>query len=98
MKAKVHAITAEIHHLPLIYHWLGLFLCFKFAGWLLAMFDLNMASWLGTFGQFLLGSLSFIGIMAIPPQSTHTSIRNPNRKNRRPTDHCGRQPDTNFHD
>ena len=81
MKAKVHAITAEIHRLPLIYHWLGLFLCFKFAGWLLAMFDLNMAGWLGTSGQFLLGSLFFWAVMGLPTQT----VPAPNRKNRRPT-------------
>lgn len=79
MNAKRYAIATEIHRLPLIYHWLGLFLCFKLAGWLLAMFDLDMTGWLGTSGQFLLGSLGFIGVMTIPTQSTHASNHHPNR-------------------
>lgn len=68
-----------------LFQWFGLFICFKIAGWLLVMLDLDGFGGLSFLGQFFLGTLIFIGAMSLPPRPERKPNSRPQDKTRLPT-------------
>ena len=72
-------------NVTVIYRWLGLFICFKIADWLLAMLYLDGFGGLSFLGQFLLGILIFLGALNLPARPLRKATSRPQDKTRFPT-------------